>query len=119
MTLKPEKLEDLASILYAFENPDSELPDLVQGSKEFNKEIAAQKAEYEAIPAERKTSLRGAVAWFLCQNPNELESLVPDLYRRIWTHQEDIKMSEEIIRDEIDPDRYIAAMKYILMQPVS
>ena len=118
MKLGIEQLDDLASILHAFEDPDSEVPFLEENSEEFNEELQAYKQLYETLNINRIKGLRGAVGLLLTQEIKDLkhlENLVPDFYRQIWTHLEDTEATEEIIK-ELDRERYVKAMFYILKQ---
>jgi len=124
MKLKLEELDDLASTLYAFEDPDSEVPYLEEGSEQFKQELKAYQQTYETLGKRRKIGLRLAVSWFLSHKikkadknlEEKLKPMVPDFYKRIWVQldtEEEEKLTEEITK-ELDIPRYIAAMKYIL-----
>jgi len=106
-------LECLASILYAFEDSDSELPYLDQESLEFEEELKAYKENYNNLPLPRKKGLKNAVAGIL--TGEIIEGDVSDLYRRIWIHESNIESTEHII-EELETIRYTKAIKYILNQ---
>ena len=111
-------LECLASILYAFEDSDSELPYLDQESLEFEEELKAYKENYNNLPLPRKKGLKNAVVWILAQqikDKENVEEFVPDLYRRIWIHEPNIKSTENITK-ELEIMRYTRAIKCILDQ---
>lgn len=118
MKINPGTLEDLASALHAFEDPDSELPYLDQESLEFKEELRAYKENYNSLLPPRKKGLKNAVVWILTQQIKEkedVEGFVPDLYRRIWIYESAIESTEKII-EELETIRYTKAIKYILDQ---
>ena len=111
--INPEILEELASALHAFEDPDSELPDLDQESSEFKEELEAYKEAYKNLSQFRRKGLKNAVAGIL--TGEIIEGDVSDLYRRIWIHESNIESTEHII-EELETIRYTKAIKYILNQ---
>ncbi len=121
----PKNLEELAGTLYAFEDPDSELLYLDKKSERFREELEAHKELYEELNHKRMVGLRLAVTWLLSNNikksdrdlEKKLEPLVPGFYKRIWYHldtESEKESTEKIIEKELDTQRYVAAMKYIL-----
>ncbi len=116
--INPETLEDLASALHAFEDPDSELLGLDQGSLEFKEELEAYRQYYQNLSQLRKKGLKNAVVWVLTQqieDEENVEGFVPDLYRRIWIYEPNIGSTEKII-EELETIRYTKAIRYILDQ---
>lgn len=116
--INSKTLECFASVLYAFEDSDSELPYLDQESLEFEEELKAYKENYNNLPLPRKKGLKNAVAWILTQqikDKENVEEFVSDLYRRIWIHEPNTESTEGII-EELETIRYTKSIKYILNQ---
>jgi len=120
MKINNNALDELAAVLYAYEDPDSDLPylDPVEDKEEFDETLKAYKQNYQGLAGERKRNLRGAVAWLRSQSTDNLPELVDDLYRMIWISNNPGE-SEEIIDQEIDDIRYIKAMQAVLNQTPS
>jgi len=118
MKIKETTRKNLAKILYAFEDPDSNLFCLEPGTTDFDLELTGYVDNYDSLLEERKKSLEQAVSWFLLQkitSEKDFLELVPDLYRRIWIHEQDTQSTESII-NELDIERYTRAMEYIFKQ---
>ena len=118
MRIDPKTLENLASALHAFEDPDSAIPYLNEESTEFKGELNAYKQDYKNLSQFRKKGLRNAVVWILAQqikDEEDFEDFVSDLYRRIWIYETNIESTENII-EELETTRYTKAIKYILDQ---
>lgn len=116
--INSKTLECLASVLYAFEDSDSELPYLDQESLGFEEELKAYKENYKNLLLPRKKGLKNAVVWILTQqikDEENVEEFVSDLYRRIWIYEPNTKSTEGII-EELETIRYTKAIKYILNQ---
>lgn len=118
MAIDKKNLEKLASALYAFEDPDSEIPYLEPQGGGFKKGLKAYQKAYRSLSSQRKNSLKGAVSWLFAHiitEETDIQMLAKDLYRRIWIHETDTKVTEEIIK-ELNTEVYIKAIKHILSQ---
>ena len=117
MEISTSKIEELASVLYAYESVDSDLHLLSEPEDidYYEETLDSLKLEYNFIADIRKEGLREAVCWLSTQEINDLRSLIPDFYRRIWDKLGEDEYTEDIIESgQLDEARYLAGIEAIL-----
>lgn len=114
MPLNYETLDDLAAVLYAYEDPDSNLHECteLEDIGDYEDSLQTSQENYQRLTDERRSGLRDAVDWLHLQPRDNLPSLIPELYRQIW--QDGGEETQEIIDEgELDEDRYVAGMNAV------
>jgi hypothetical protein len=113
-------IDEIAGILYAYTDPDSDVPFHRKDSREYEAELRAYQEQYPRLSPERRTCLREAVSWLrlIPQNAEKriLRKSIPDFYRRIWNFNGDIETTEKIIEEELDENVYLTAIIEIRRQ---
>ena len=114
MPLDQNTLDELAAVLYAYEDPDSFIHGCTEAEDidDYEESLQISRKNYGGLLDERRSGLRGAVEWLAYQQRDDLPSLIPELYRQIWQDWSDD--TQDIINSgELDETRYVAGMNAV------